>query len=239
MNGRHGGHTLRTKGTNMKLRIWTIAIVAGSLLIPSPASGAAAQTQAPDTTNEKAYDASMPREQQIALALSAAPAEVSGNATVYILGPQGYEKVRQGTNGFSCIVGRSFAKPTETTIAPMCYDAEGSRTLLLVSLRTEELRAAGKSEAEIKADIANGYKDGRFKAPAKPGFLYMMSSKNRLGPDPKTGETVGFPPHVMFYAPYMTAKDLGYSQQELDANPYMGLANPGEPDALIVVIPAR
>ncbi len=59
----------------------------------------------------KVYDASVPRERQIALAQSAAPAEVSSKATVYILGPRGDEKVREGTNGFSCFVGRHFVKP--------------------------------------------------------------------------------------------------------------------------------
>jgi hypothetical protein len=179
----------------------------------------------------KVYDASVPRERQIALALSAAPAEVSGNATVYILGPKGYEKVREGTNGFSCFVGRSFVKPTETTVEPTCFDAEGSRTILARRIYMEELRANGKSEAEIKADIANGYKEGRFKDPSKPGFLYMMSSENRLG----SSSTSSFPPHLMFYAPGMTTKDIGFnSAPQLE---YLGMTHPGAPDNLIVVVP--
>ena len=182
----------------------------------------------------KVYDASVPRERQIALALSAAPAEVSSHATVYILGPKGYEKVREGTNGFSCYVGRSFVKPTETTVEPTCFDAEGSRTLLLVYLHSEELRSGGKSEADIKADVANGYQQGRFKYPSKPGFLYMMSSENRLGPASDSG-TGSFPPHLMFYAPNMTTKDIGFdSQPKLS---YLGMTNPGAGDNLIVVLP--
>ncbi|MGA3300211.1 MAG: hypothetical protein ABSD87_09010 [Candidatus Acidiferrales bacterium] len=181
----------------------------------------------------KVYDASVPRERQIALALSAAPPEVSSNATVYILGLKGYEKVREGTNGFSCFVGRSFVKPTETTVEPTCFDAEGSRTILIRRMRMEELRANGKSEAEIKADIANGYKEGRFKDPSKPGFLYMMSSENRL--PSSNGATASFPPHLMFYAPNMTTKDIGFeSQPQLD---YLGMTHPGAGDNLIVVVP--
>jgi hypothetical protein len=193
-------------------------------------------TQAADDL-PKVYDASVPRERQIAVSLSAAPAELSGKATVYILGPKGYEKVREGTNGVSCLVDRSFVKPDETTVAPMCFDAEGSRTLVPVHLRMEELRSQGKPEAEIKADIASGYKDGRFKAPSKPGVLYMMSTQNRLGPDPTTGGTSSFPPHVMFYAPYMTAKDLGYDSVSGTMVPY--LVEPGMPDAMMVVVPAQ
>ncbi len=204
--------------------------ISGVLLTGVLAIGA---THATAQELPKIYDASVPRERQIALALSAAPSEVSSHATVYILGPKGYEKVREGTNGFSCFVGRHFVKPTETSVEPGCFDAEGSRTILMVHLREEELRASGKSEAEIKVDIANGYKEGRFKHPSKLGLLYMMSSENRL--PAANGTTANFPPHVMFYAPNMTNRDLGFdSTPQLD---YMGMTHPGAADNLIVVVP--
>ena len=196
-----------------------------------------AADQAKSKELPKVYDASMPRDQQISLAESAAPPEVSSHATIYILGAKGYEKAREGTNGFSCFVGRQFLTPTETTIAPQCFDAEGSRTLLLVYMHCEELRLNGKSEAEIKADVASGYKEGRYPNPNKPGFLYMMSSQNRLS---ATSDKNGgiFPPHLMFYAPNMTAKDIGFdSQRPLDDLDYLGMTHPGAGDNLIVVIP--
>ncbi len=194
---------------------------------------------APATAQElpRVYDASMPRDQQITLAESAAPAEVSSKATVYVLGPKGYEKAREGTNGFSCFVGRHFVKPAETTIEPQCFDAEGSRTLLLVYMHGEELRTNGKSEAEIKADVANGYKEGRYQYPSKPGFLYMMSSQNRLSAIPEHGTRI-FPPHLMFYAPNMTTEDIGFDAQSLAKLDYLGMTHPGAGDNLIVVIPA-
>jgi hypothetical protein len=184
----------------------------------------------------KVYDASMPRQQQITLAESAAPAEVSSQATIYVLGSKGYEKAREGSNGFSCIVGRHFVKPTETTIEPQCFDAEGSRTLLPVYLHGEELRTSGKSEAEVKVDIASGYKEGRYKYPSKPGFLYMMSSQNRLSAIPEHGTGI-FPPHLMFYAPNMTTEDIGFDTQSLAKLDYLGMTHPGAGDNLIVVIP--
>ena len=192
----------------------------------------------PATAQElpRVYDASMPRDQQITLAESAAPAEVSSKATIYVLGPKGYEKAREGTNGFSCFVGRHFVKPTETTIEPQCFDAEGSRTLLLVYLHGEELRSNGKSEAEIKADAASGYKEGRYQYPSKPGFLYMMSSENRLRA--VTNQSTGiFPPHLMFYAPNMSTQDIGLDTQSLAKSDYLGMTHPGAGDNLIVVIP--
>src|SRR3984957_9375043 len=195
----------------------------------------AAAAAAPEYEPPRVYDASMPRDQQIALAESAAPSEVSSKATVYVLGPKGYEKAREGTNGFSCFVGRHFVKPAETTIEPQCFDAEGSRTLLVVYMHGEELRTNGKSEAEIKADIASGYKEGRYQYPSKPGLLYMMSSRNRLSAIPEHGTGI-FPPHLMFYAPNMTTKDIGFdAEPNLD---YLGMTHPGAGDNLIVVIPA-
>src|ERR1700677_2576716 len=218
----------------MKLTGWSKATVVGLVSIGALSSGAGAQDKAQEPTREvHLVKHSASREQKIQLAMSAAPAEVSSNAAVYILGPKGYEKVREGTNGFSCFVGRHFVKPTETTVEPTCFDAEGSRTILLVYLRQEELRSSGKSEAVIKADVANGYKEGRLKYPSKPGFLYMMSGENRLPSG--NGATASFPPHLMFYAPNMTTKDIGFdSQPQLD---YLGMTHPGAGDNLIVVVP--
>jgi hypothetical protein len=216
----------------MKSMNWMKRFVVDALSIGILSSPAAIQAMAQELP--KVYDASMPREQQMVLAESAAPAEVSSKATVYVLGPKGYEKAREGTNGFSCLVTRHFVKPTETTIEPQCFDAEGSRTLLAVYLHGEELRTSGKSEADIKADAANGYKEGRYTYPSKPGFVYMMSSRNRLSAIPDHGTGI-FPPHLMFYAPNMATKDIGFdTQPKLD---YLGMTHPGAGDNLIVVIP--
>lgn len=207
-----------------------MAIIFVSALATS-ASPKAARAQAPAFQDlPKVLDASVPRDLQMSIALSAGPKEVSSNATIYILGAKGLEKVREGTNGATCLVGRHFIKPTETTIEPMCYDPEGSQSLFPAELYKEELRSKGTAEPEIKAAVAAAFKDGRFKAPTKPGVLYMLSSDNRLGPTP-AGETVHVPPHFMFYAPYMTGKDLGYAATA----PF--LTQPGEPEAKMIVFP--
>jgi len=189
-----------------------------------------AAAQVPFEKLPKVMDASMSRNEQVSIALSAGPEGVAGNATVYVLGSKGYEIARQGSNGASCLVGRHFVKPDETTVEPMCFDLEGSRTLLQVELYEAELRAKGATEADIKKEVAEGYKDGRFKAPSKPGVEYMLSSDNRLGPTPGNG-TAHVPGHFMFYAPYLTGKDLGYDS----VAPF--LVQPGQPDARMVVFP--
>jgi len=98
-------------------------------------------------------------------------------------------------------------------------------------LRREELRAEGKSEEEVKEDIAQGYKGGRFKVPG-PGFLYMISNENYVYDDQSKKSGI-VPPHVMFYAPNKTAKDLGYESISPTMVPY--LTRPGSPESLIVV----
>src|SRR3984893_12425358 len=133
----HENMNFLKKGANMKSLNSIKALVVGTLSIGLFSSTALIPATAQDLP--RVYDASMPRDQQITLAESAAPAEVSTKATVYVLGPKGYEKAREGTNGFSCFVSRHFVKPTETTIEPQCFDAEGSRTLLPVYLHGEVL----------------------------------------------------------------------------------------------------
>jgi hypothetical protein len=57
----------------------------------------------------------MDRDAEIALARSAAPSSISRDATVVILGKNGYETAVEGKNGFICIVERgwmnSFNRP--------------------------------------------------------------------------------------------------------------------------------
>jgi hypothetical protein len=176
----------------------------------------------------KVFDASVPRETQIALARGAAPKEVSEKATVYVLTTKGYEKAISGTNGFTCLVSHK----VPGTLEPECHDAEGTRSVIPVRLWQEELRAQGKGEDEIKKATAAAYASKKFRAPSRTGIAYMMSSHNRVY-DPDAKQVISFPPHLMFYAPYIKAEDLGGAPGS--GIPY--IVNPGEPDALIIVVP--
>ncbi|HEY0781504.1 MAG TPA: hypothetical protein VGE98_03550 [Thermoanaerobaculia bacterium] len=171
-------------------------------------------------------DATTPRDVQIAIAVSAGP-PISDKATVYVLGPQGYEVARQGTNGFSCLVER---QPIDT-VAPVCYDAEGTATLIPVDEFIERERARGRADADIAKAVTEGYRTGQFKAPRKGGIAYMLSDYNWLV-DPKTKKMNHFPGHLMFYAPNATADDVGHGP----GAPI--LTDPGQPDNFLVVVPA-
>ena len=182
-----------------------------------------------DTAPKPAYDFSLSREERIKLAESAAPPEISGKATVYVLERTGYLKVRDGSNGFSCFVDRQ----TPLNQEPTCFDAEGSATTLLTRIFVEEQRAAGKKKEEIAAAVDAGYKNGKFVAPRKYGMVYMMSSEGYLFV-PGQSQLVRIPPHLMFYAPYATARDIGSPHAAANMP---RIIREGQPDAYIIVIP--
>src|SRR6516165_923898 len=48
----------------------------------------------------------MEKNAEVQLARSAAPASISRDATILVLGRQGYETAVEGKNGFVCMVGR-------------------------------------------------------------------------------------------------------------------------------------
>lgn len=152
------------------------------------------------------------REQEIALALKAAPVHLRNETTVYTFGKTGYEKARAGTNGFNCLVNRDGTQNGDLSVYPTCWDPEGSRTILPVMLRVGELIAQGKSAAEIKRDIDQGFDQGRFHSPSKAGIAYMLAGDVKF--DPKTGQfgSTEFPPHYMIYAPGVTNADIGVSE---------------------------
>src|SRR5436853_1703886 len=57
--------------------------------------------------NEKAVTLIfLPQQQEIELALSAGPEHLRLDASVYVFGKKGYEKIRSGRNGFTCMVNR-------------------------------------------------------------------------------------------------------------------------------------
>jgi len=169
----------------------------------------------------------MDRPKEIALALSACPAAVTEKAAVYVLDKSGYVKVRESRNGFTAIVEHSLPASQE----PQCMDAEGTRTFLPRILKVAELRAQGKSAEEIERFQADAFAKGIFQPPIRPGVDYMLSTEN-LVPNGK-GEVIHFPPHVMFYAPYLTNADLG-SDGPASGSPAF-VVEEGTPHALIIV----
>jgi len=205
-----------------------IGLLLAALTLAPAQHGAEKQ---PQLDGIRTVDANTPMDVQIALAESAGP-PVAATATIYVLGPKGYTKARDGSPspgrpGFTCLVSRE--RPD--TLEPECFDAEGTVTVVPARMFVEEQRAAGTSEDRIKALVDEGYRQGRFKAPRKPGLVYMLSEHNYVF-DPERKAVIHFPGHLMFYAPYATQADVGSGP----GAPY--IVAPGTPHALMVVVPA-
>lgn len=210
-------------------RILTIRLTASAMLIGMAlVSSAAAQDPASMGQSRILSPlTALSAEEQTRLALSAAPPEVSKRASVYVLTAKGYTHARTGTNGFSCLVEREILE----TVEPICYDAEGSATTLLARFYREELRAQGLPEDEVKRRIEAAYRDGRLRAPRKPGLVYMLATEQRSW-NPSIKRIWTAPPHFMLYAPFATQEDLGGF-----SGPHMPVvAWPGQPDALIIIM---
>jgi len=182
-----------------------LVLIAFSVLVSvSPISG---QTQ-----NDWQLDR-WPVDLETEFALSALPAHLRSEATVYILDPaKSYYIVRQGTNGFSCFVSRTeweWADFAKDHAAPISYDAEGSKTILHVFLDVAAMRASGKYSAmQVRDTIVQRVKNGVYKAPSKPGISYMLAPMMRTYPGTKEMVSM-YAPHYMFYAPYLTNEDIG------------------------------
>jgi hypothetical protein len=180
-------------------------IVRGScrtlLLLLLATAPAAAQSAAAGRAGPRVM---LPRDREIALARSAAPAAVSRNATVMVLTERGFEVAERGSNGVTCVVNRSHPQSLE----PHCFDAEGSATVLPIELRRTELLRQGKTAEEIEREIGQGLVSGKYRLPRRPAMSYMMSSGQVLYSD--DGKPVGkWQPHLMIFYPNLTQADLG------------------------------
>ena len=180
------------------------------------------------------------REQEIELALKAAPIHLRAGAAVFVFGKTGYERVRAGTNGFNCMVNRDGLQNGDTAVHPTCWDPEGSRTILPVMLRVGELMAQGKSANDIKREIDEGFSQGRFQSPAKTGIAYMLAGDIKF--DSATGKlsTVAFPPHYMIYAPGVTNADIGFSRDaQTPGLPFVYSGYSGNVRTAYIIVPAN
>ena len=144
------------------------------------------------------------RDLEVELALSAAPPHVRADASVWALEKSGYTLVKSGTNAFSCVVARRGGD-----LFPVCWDAEGTKSLLPVDVDDAQLRLSGKAGDEIDGIIRQRFASGRYHAPARAGVAYMLSPlRYRID---ERGHVTKSPanPHLMFYGPNLTDGDIG------------------------------
>jgi hypothetical protein len=145
------------------------------------------------------------RADEIALARSAGPPSISGDAQVLVLGAHGYETAATGKNGFVCFVARSWAAGSEDPDfwnpklrAPNCFNPVAARTKLPQYLKRTEWALTGATREQVIKRAGDAIAAHVFAAPEAGAFSFMLSKGGYLG------DEAGGPwlPHVMLFVPH-------------------------------------
>jgi len=153
----------------------------------------------------------MEKNAEIQLARSAAPDSISRDATILVLGRQGYETAVEGKNGFVCMVERSWMASFDwpefwnpNVRGADCLNPQAARSVLLSALLRSRMVMAGRSKAEIVSALKTAYEKKQLPGLENGAMTYMMSKSAYL-----TDEDGHNLPHLMFFTAVMDAKDWG------------------------------
>jgi len=134
---------------------------------------------------------------------SAAPAAISGDAEILVLGRKGYETAVKGKNGFACLVERSWMAPYDDPEflnpdqrAPLCLNPPAARSHLPLTFKATELALAGMSKTQMFDNIKAAFLKKELPMPEPGSMCYMMSKQQYFGR--KNGNA---DPHLMFWFP--------------------------------------
>lgn len=178
------------------------------------------------------------RDEEIALARSAAPPAIANAAEVRVLGPKGYETAVKGTNGFVCLVVRSWDNNFDSpdfwnpkVRSPQCFNRPAARSVLPDYLRRTEWVLAGVSSKEMLARTKSAVATGQIRAAEIGSMVYMMSKRGYLSDD------AGGPwaPHVMFLLPRTAGSEWG---ADVQGSPILSDSSRPEP-ITVFFVPVR
>jgi hypothetical protein len=203
---------LREK-TMRKNKLGAIAIVGFALLVvlgtACRAMAQGATTPYPKMAPIEQY--LMDRTEEITLARSAAPESISRDATILILGRQGYETAVQGESGFVCMVGRAWGAAFDwaefwnpKVRAADCMNPQAARSILPIVYLRARMAMAGRSKAEILSALKAAFENKQLPDLESGAMDYMMSKSAYL-----TDERPHSMPHLMFYTRVKDGKDWG------------------------------
>ncbi len=140
----------------------------------------------------------MPRDAEIEMARSAAPASLSSNAEVLVMTKSGYEVAAKGSNGWVCLVGRmwsagiddpEFWNPKGRGAA--CLNPDAVQSVLPFYLARAKWALAGDTREQIATKSQAAYADHQFTEPR--GFALMLSKESYLN----DGVAGPWRPHIM------------------------------------------
>jgi hypothetical protein len=143
----------------------------------------------------------MERDDEIALARSAAPQSISQDAEVMVLGRHGYETAVKGKNGFVCVVERSWTSPIDDPDfwnpkgrAPLCLNAAAARSYLPRTIKKTELILVGRTKAQMMEAIVTAVEKNELPTMEPGAMCYMLSKHGYL--NDRDGH---WHPHLMFF----------------------------------------
>jgi len=167
----------------------------------------------------------MERSAEIALARSAAPESISPDAEIMVIGPHGYETAVKGKNGFVCVVLRSWTAGIDDPDfwnpklrGPACFNPPAVRSYLLQAIKKTESVLAGRSKAQMFADLEAALDKKELPTPELGAMCYMMSRQGYLSD--RGGH---WHPHVMFFLPLTASTSWG---ADLPGSPIMAAQDP-------------
>ncbi len=157
------------------------------------------------------------RNAEIALARSAAPQSISGDAKVLVLGWRGYETAIEGKNGFVCVVERSWTSPFNSAQfwnpkvrVPVCFNPAAAQSILPLTIKRTEMVLAGLSKAQMIDRIKVGFEKKELPVPEPGAMCNMMSRAGYLN------DALGhYVPHLMFYFPLTDKSSWGSTDRQI------------------------
>jgi len=203
----------------MKKQPKAVGTLASTLLaamgLSSPALSQSLKAAYPEMAQVEQYRIAN-RQEEIALARSAAPQSISADAEVLVLGSHGYETAAKGKNGFVCFVERSWAAGFDDPEfwnprlrSPNCFNAAAARTELPQYLKRTEWVLAGATRPQMIERTKAALASHNFKPPEAGALSFMLSKEGYLSDD-AAGPWL---PHVMFFLPHGEGVNWGANKE--------------------------
>jgi len=208
-------------------------VIVLAFLVPVALAGATCKARA--QAEKSPYPAMAPLDQylipdkdaEIALARTAAPKSISDAAEVMVLGRDGYTTAVKGTNGFLCLVERSWGAATDEpdfwnpkVRSPICFNPPAAKTFAPIFLMKTKLVLAGKSKQELVQAVSSALDKKELPVLESGAMCYMLSKQQYLN-----DRGMSWHPHVMVFVSGNAEKTWGAN---LEGSPVIAAEDPEE-----------
>lgn len=142
---------------------------------------------------------------EVAMARTAGPASVSARAEILVLKRTGYVVAVEGTNGWTCFVGRAFQGGFDDpefwswkNRSAVCLNPPAVQSVLSQYVALAKWALAGATREQLAQKSRAAYASHQFSDPAPGSFSFMLSKESYLNDEVKGP----WRPHVMLFIAY-------------------------------------